>query len=300
MVLGTLTELPDYKKSMLDVTLETSFMKPIRAGSVKANFELGHKMEPIISGHFVNDCRLGRQSFFDVQAIFHVGLFQNKNKEFLRCTPDYLAILKIGNEYKAAIVEVKTRTTLSSIMTEEQYKLPFTYTKVTSDSAEFTTSIRKRSERLQLLHQATTMNIDLSILLIGDMKGRIMKGIWVEFPLSVIQNYEKCMDDVYEKSLTFFYRTKMQKRTIRETLHNYELDAIKESLKHQEYIDNIDVLFQEIDKWLAVHEKIRVDAHPLLPMKLCLHSLQGLWNRSKAGSDTSTEALRGAWFPPLA
>jgi hypothetical protein len=63
------------------------------------------------------------------------------------------------------------------------------------------------------------MNIDLSILLIGDMKGRIMKSIWVKFPLSVIENYDKCMDDVYEKSLTFFYRAKMmQKRTIRETL----------------------------------------------------------------------------------
>jgi hypothetical protein len=94
--LGTLTELPDYKKSVLDVTLETSFMKPIRAGSVKANFELGHKMEPIIVGHFVNDCRLGTQSFFDVEAIFHVGLFQNKNKEFLRCTPDYLAIQRMN------------------------------------------------------------------------------------------------------------------------------------------------------------------------------------------------------------
>ena len=34
---------------MLDVLLETTFLKPIKSGAVKSNFELGHKMEPIIA-----------------------------------------------------------------------------------------------------------------------------------------------------------------------------------------------------------------------------------------------------------
>ena len=80
-------------------------------------------------------------------------------------------------------------------------------------------------------------------------------------------------------------------------VHSDEKNAIKEYILHQEYVDNYEIVEQEVEKWLAIHRKIEEDGHPLLPMRQCIHLLQALWNRSKGGSDTATQAFRAAWFP---
>ena len=282
---------------MLDVVLQTSFMKPIKSGQVKTNFELGHKMEPIIARNFYRECISGEQCLIHVQGIFHAGLFRNGVKEYIAATPDFIALVVKGDEIMPALVEIKTRTTLASILSEDQYHIDSKYTSVSADTHEFIDTIRKKTERIQLLHQAVALGINQSILLIGDNKGRILKGIWVNFPSSIIDAYEKCMDDVYENSLSFLYRAKIQGKTIQETITEDEIIRVQTCLSHQEYIDNIHVFYQEVNKWLALHKKIKHDKQPLLPMSLCVHSLQGIWNRSKGGSDTATGAFRAAWFP---
>lgn len=105
-----------------------------------------------------------------------------------------------------------------------------------------------------MLHQAVTMRINQSILLICDNKGRILTDIWVHFPNSLMQNYSKYMDDVYENSFSFIYRAKFQDKRIEEVITEEETHKVETCLSHQEYIDNIyKVFYQEVNKWLALH-----------------------------------------------
>jgi hypothetical protein len=193
-------------------------------------------MEPIIAGNFYRECISGEQCLIHVHGLFHAGLFRNGDKEYIAATPDFIALVVKGDDIIPALVEVKTRTTLASILSEDQYNIDSKYTSVSADTHEFIDTIRKKTERIQLLHQAVTMGINQSILLIVDNKGRILKGIWVYFPTAMIDAYEKCMDDVYENSLSFLYRAKIQGKTIQEAITEDEIIKVQTCLSHQEYI----------------------------------------------------------------
>ena len=138
------------------------------------------------------------------------------------------------------------------------------------------------------------MGIKLSILVIGERKGRILKGVWVDFSGTILKDYESCLDDIFEHFLAFIYRAKHQEKSLRETLTITEKATLNDYIIHQDYIDNSNVIIQEVDKWIALHKKISEDKHPLLPMEQCIHLRQGLWNRSKGGSDTAIQAFRSA------
>ena len=63
--------------------------------------------------------------------------------------------------------------------------------------------VLRKSERLQLLHQAATLNIKYGLLLIGERTGSLIRGIWVHFSDDLIETYRSCMNDIHVKFFRF-------------------------------------------------------------------------------------------------
>ena len=176
-------------------------MKPVKSGTVKTNFDIGHDMESVIAKNFFQDCSSGLQHTYNVVSLNHVGLFRHGSKDYITATPDYLALIKGEDEsYHPTNVEIKMRTTLSSKYQEIQNYIGIRHTVLQADSVAFKNTVTRKAERAQLMHQAVTIGIKLSILVVRDRKGRILKGIWVDFSETILMDYDSCLDDIFENS----------------------------------------------------------------------------------------------------
>ena len=111
------------------------------------------------------------------------------------------------------------------------------------------------------------MRATVSLLLIGNIDRLIIKGIWIEFSDTQLGNWCRCIEGVYNNSLTYVYRTLTYGTTAEETIKTVERKDIEEALVYQYYIDNLKLVMQEVDKCLALYMIIESEKHLMLAMR---------------------------------
>ena len=74
---------------------------------------------------------------------------------------------------------------------------------VTAGHANFFKYVQRKSERTQLLHQAVTLDLNKGLLLIGNNKGQVIRGIWITFSVELLSSYRLCMKDIHKESFAF-------------------------------------------------------------------------------------------------
>lgn len=74
-------------------------------------------------------------------------------------------------------------------------------------------------ECIQILHHALVYELDLVLLLIGDKKRSIVRGIWVSFNEEIMASYEAFLARCYEESLKWAYENEEGHGNARESSH---------------------------------------------------------------------------------
>ena len=65
--------------------------------------------------------------------------------------------------------------------------------------------IPNNHELVQILHHAFVYSLKLVLLLVGDNKGTIIRGVWVEFNDIIMEAYKVFLRQCYDVSLKWAY-----------------------------------------------------------------------------------------------
>ena len=66
------------------------------------------------------------------------------------------------------------------------------------------------SERVQILHHAYAYGTNQATFLVGDPQGKILYGLVVTFQESLLENYAKVLEYLYQNGLKTFYKDKIE------------------------------------------------------------------------------------------
>ena len=277
--------------SYMDLLLSTSFMQPISTKDTK----LGHKNEPIIMGNAI------KKSSNDSDALIHkvvfisqTGLIQNQRHRQMHASPDYLGLAEINSVVVPIFIEIKCRTRNSTALVEQNLISHHNpkFISVVAGEESFHKNIVKKSEKMQLLHQAATTEIDNALFLIGDMNGSIIRGIWINFPNDLILAYQSCIADIHINNFAFASNAIEGNNDPLSYIESDTETKIKDAIQKQTYVDWESFKYG-FKMWVALR-KLQL---PLLSSRQVLPVPAALWNRSKNGSDVATGMIRSAWFP---
>ena len=279
-------------KTFMDILLETSFM---RSGTT-SDMRIGHINEPIIMRNAMTLCSPGQQTLthFKINFVSSVGLVQNSSFLYLHASPDFIIIAQDndGDKY-VMFAEVKCRTRKNTIQRETRLSTGRNkWISVTAGDKNFYKYVQRNSERMQLLHQAATLDLNKGVLLIGNDKGHIIRGIWIKFPTEVIDSYRLCMKDVHQSTFQFTTEALLGDEDPEHYISPTLKLNIEKAIRKQCYVDNSSFIYN-FKLWVAMR-KLPI---PLKCSNKVLPKLASLWNRSKNGSDVATGVMRGAWYP---
>ena len=85
------------------------------------------------------------------------------------------------------------------------------YRRVSSDERELMAKIIPDvSEQVQILHRAYTYGTNQTTFLVGDPQGKILYGLVVTFEESLLENYGKVLEYLYQNGLKTFYKDKIE------------------------------------------------------------------------------------------
>ena len=190
-------------KTFMDILLETSFM---RSGTT-SDMKIGHINEPIIMNNAMTLYIPGQQTLthFKINFVCSVGLVQNSLFLYLYASPDVIIIAQDNDGDKHVMfAEVKCRTRKNTIQRETRLSTERNkWILVIAGDKNCYKYVQTNSERMQLLHQAATLDLNKGVLLIGNNKGHIIRGIWIKCPTEIIDSYKLCINDVHQSTFQF-------------------------------------------------------------------------------------------------
>ena len=164
----------------MDALLATTFIKPHSSSDTK----LGHKNETVIMQNAIDQCKL-QSSKYSIDFSCTLGLLCNLDNEYLHAPPDFLLVLSRGGKKVVAFAEIKCRTQVHTANLDRQLSVGGDkWIEVEAGSQQFKNYVRSIKERFQLRHQAETLQMKRGVLIIGDRKGSIIRGIWIIFSSS--------------------------------------------------------------------------------------------------------------------
>jgi len=131
------------------------------------------------------------------------------------------------------------------------------------------------------LHHAFVYNLKLVLLLVGDKKGTILRGIWVKFDEIVLASYGELLDICYEESLTWAYRDMDQN----DNVDNETLDFLKPFLPKGVDLESFSDFFNLWKHTVSSDDQLL----PIPPTKTIIPYHFTKWNSFKGGSDSMTK-----------
>jgi len=131
-------------------------------------------------------------------------------------------------------------------------------------------------ELVQLLHHAYVYDFKRMLLLIGDNKANIIRGIWVHISTTIRTSYGHLLQFMFDMALKWAYDGSLPAET---NLHQ-ELALIK-GLDFQCFLTHFSL-------WHQVTTKVPA---PLPTLERIIPRVFSVWNAIKGGSDTTTKLL---------
>ena len=280
------------QQTFMDIQLTTSFM----SGGSSPDTKLGHKNEPIIMGNAIKQsCSEEYDTIYDIVFAAQVGLVRNKKHRHIHASPDFLLVIEDSNSSGvryAAFCEVKTRTKAHTAYPDSKLmpgKNKFVTT--TAGTAQCMSYINRNSEWYQLVHQASTLDLNRGLFLVGDKDANIILALWITFPQKLLNSYRKCMDDIHESCFKFTERALDGNENPEYYIRDEDEIRIKQAIDKQTKVD-YDSYIYNFKMWVAMR-KLEL---PLLTSIKYKPLLPSIWNRCKNGSDVATGMIRGSWY----
>ena len=183
-------------KTFMDILLETSFM---RSGTT-SDMRIGHINEPIIMNNAMTLCTPGQQTLthFKINFVSSVGLAQKSSFLYLHASLDFIIAENNYGDKHVMFAEVKCRTRKNTIQRETRLSTERNkWILVIAGDKNCYKYVQTNSERMQLLYQAATLDLNKGVLLIGNNKGHIIRGIRIKCPTEIIDSYNLCINDVH-------------------------------------------------------------------------------------------------------
>ena len=137
--------------------------------------------------------------------------------------------------------------------------------------------IPKNHELIQILHHAFVYNLSLMLLLIGDSKGTIIRGVWVSFEPPIFEAYRGFIEKCYNESLKWAYENENDEQ------EHPSLDQVRSALPS--FID-FDSFQDYFNLWSCATNSSLL---PIPPTEYIIPYHFSLWNKFKGGSDTLTK-----------
>ena len=218
------------------ILLSTSFMRSHSSKDMK----MGHNNEPIIMGKAIQKSTLDSDStIHHILFISKVGLIQNVHHHHMHASPDFLGLARINGDVKPIFVEVKCRTRNNTALIERNLISATnpTFLSVIAGDENFHSNILRKSEKMQLLHQAATINIRDGLFLIGNSNGDIIRGIWIHFSDDLIQSYQLCVNDIHERHFKFTSNALQGENAPLSYINSDDKAAIDSAIEKQTYVD---------------------------------------------------------------
>ena len=272
--------------------LATSFM------TTKGNRDtkLGHLNEPIIMGKAISETRTEEvNTFLKIEYACEVGLTRSLDYEYMHASPDFiLRVCKVGNEEDSvAFAEIKCRTRTHTANLERQLTIgEDRWILVKAGSNDFKRYVRSIKERLQLIHQASTLQCTTGLLAIGDSHGNLLRGIWIEFDQQLLTSYQQCIADIFQDNFQFTLNAMEGMEKPESYIDSETKQKLMSAIKKQKYVD-YDSFLYNFNFWVS----LRKQGAALTSSKRCIPLVASIWNRSKNGSDVATGMMRAAWYP---
>jgi len=139
--------------------------------------------------------------------------------------------------------------------------------------------IPKNHELIQILHHAFVYNLSLMLLLIGDSKGTIIRGVWVSFDSTIFEVYKGLLQKCYVESLQWAYEED-------EDNEENSLGEVRSALPS--FID-FDSFQDYFNLWRCAIRKSSDYLLPIPPTDYIIPFHFSKWNKFKGGSDTLTK-----------
>jgi len=139
--------------------------------------------------------------------------------------------------------------------------------------------IPKTHELIQLLHHAYVYNLSMVLLLIGDTKGSIIRGVWVSFEQPIFDAYCNVLHKCYDISLKWAYENQDNEND------EISLNQVRSSLPS--FID-----FENFKDYYNLWKCAVSSGHSILPLPPTEYIIPfhfSKWNKFKGGSDTLTK-----------
>ena len=309
-------EHSDLRDAIIAGTTKKAFLKPLE-GHDKSATRLGHQNEPKYIQQYYHDSREGLVPGIKLIDVMACGLAMKKDKPYVRCSADAIAIEAIeweddgwgddgADQLKSHPVECKCRsqsgytgslaiskkiagTIANRQGPDEKGRHSMgkaVYCAVHSSDRELMAElIPQASERIQILHHAYTFGTTRTTFLVGDPRGKILYGLVVTFEESLLENYGNILDYLYENGLKTFYEDETK---------DLPLEYIETILLGDEKLKgkyNLDDFMFSLLIWRKINPIVSNPSAPKYPIPPCnmLVPLDySLWNSSKGGSDTVT------------
>ena len=309
-------EHSDLRDAIIAGATKKAFLKALE-GQDKSATRLGHQNESKYIQQFYHDSRDGLVPGIKLIDVMACGLAMKKNKPYVRCSADAIAIEAIewdddrwgddgADQLKSHPVECKCRSQsgyTGSLATskriagkiadrlgpdgKERHSLgkAVYYAVHSRDRGLMAELIPQESERIQILHHAYTYGTTQTTFLVGDPRGKILYGLVVTFEESLLENYGNTLDYLYKNGLKTFYEDKIE---------DIPLEYIETILLGDEKLKgkyNLDDFMFSLLIWRKINPIVSNSSAPKYPIPPCnmLVPLDcSLWNSSKGGSDTVT------------
>ena len=312
-------ETSDLRDAIISGAIKKAFLKPLE-GNDKNATRLGHQNEPKYTEQLYQDSQKGLVPGVKLIDVMACGLAMMVDKPYVRSSADAIAIeekrwaelnyIDEEDELKSHPVECKCRSGLgydgSLAKSKHIAKLiaglggpgasarqamgKAVYHKVSSNERELMTKlVPDGSERIQILHHAYTYGAKQTTFLVGDPRGKILYGLVVTFEESLLENYGKALDYLYENGLKTIYEDKIEDLPL-----NY-IESIllgDEILKQKYTLDDFMFSLLIWRKINPINSNLSAPKYPIPPCNMLVPLDCSLWNSSKGGSDTVT---RYAW-----
>ena len=272
--------------------ISTSFM----TSKGNKDTRLGHANESVIMGNAISETRMDEiKSFIKIDFTCEVGLIRSVEKDYLHASPDYILCISddVNETNYFAFAEIKCRTRIHTANLENQISIgDDRWIRVKAGSNEFKRYVRSIKERMQLIHQAATLQCTKGLLAIGDANGNLLRGIWIDFDIEQLASYKRCIEDIFKDNFQF---TTNAIKGIEKPVSYIDSETkrkVIDAIKKQQYID-YDSFLYNFNFWVSM----RKQGVALTSSKRCIPLLASIWNRSKNGSDVATGMMRAAWYP---
>jgi len=143
--------------------------------------------------------------------------------------------------------------------------------------------ILSNHECIQILHHAFVYDLKVILLLIGDKKGTILRGVWVRFNQTIMTAYGEFLDRCYNESLKWAYHDMHDEEDVLQDEDS--LNIIKPFLPKEVDFESFADFF---NLWKNAVNGC-TEHLPIPPTKTIVPFHFAKWNKFKGGSDTMTK-----------